>query len=52
MFQKKDEMEDTPIKNDIKNLGVKEITLTPLDLPSKRREENLIRCYLGSKNMC
>jgi hypothetical protein len=29
-------MEDTPIKNDIKNLGMKEITLTPLDFPLKK----------------
>jgi hypothetical protein len=36
MFQKKDKMEDTPIENDIKNLGVKEITLTPLDFPLKK----------------
>jgi hypothetical protein len=43
MSQKKDKMEDTPLKNDIKNLGVKEIALTPLDFPSKRRGKNLIR---------
>jgi hypothetical protein len=39
MFQKKDEMEDTPIKNDIKNLGMKEITLTPLEFPQKERKK-------------
>jgi len=51
MFQKKDEMEDTTIKNDIKNLGMEEVALTPLDFPSKRREKSLVRCYLWNKNM-
>jgi hypothetical protein len=51
MCQKKDEIEDTPLKNDIKNLGMKEIALTSIDFPSKRRGKNLIRCYLMSKNM-
>jgi hypothetical protein len=33
MFENKDKMEDTPIKNDKKNLGMKKIALTPLDFP-------------------
>jgi len=37
MFQKKDEMEDTPLNNDIKNLGVKDICIDTSRLPIKKK---------------